>query len=193
MANRNARLTEKQRRAIEAYLTNGNKIGEALRTAGYSEQTVRQSSTAWFAPRLQEELERRRQEVAKNAKLTPEWVLERLMERADAGRILAEFKRIDEDGQLYWDFTGADKKALALVSAIGVEFIKSGRGKGSIDITKTKVQEPDIGGAIRDLMRHLGMFNDKLEVTGSMADRIREARDYARRAGEPEQSAETVH
>ena len=188
------KLNPKQLGAIDAFLTNGGNIKEALLTAGYAFTTAgTQSHKGWYVVAVQEELQRRQKEAAKKVKLTPEWVLERLMERADAGRILAPYKFIDENGQLYWDFTGADKKALSLMSSIGVEFIKSGRGKGSIELVKSKPVEPDQGAALRDLMRHLGMFNDKLEVTGSMAERIKAAKAYSQRADEVEDTTETVH
>ena len=58
---------------------------------------------------------------------------------------------------------------------------------------KSKPVEPDQGAALRDLMRHLGMFNDKLEVTGSMAERIKAAKAYSQRADEVEDITETVH
>ena len=188
------KLNPKQLGAIDAFLTNGGNIKEALLTAGYAFTTAgTQSHKVWYVEAVQEELARRQKQAMKKVKLTPEWVLKRLMERADSGRLLAPFKKVSDDGQLYWNFTGADKKVLGLVSAIGIEFIKSGRGKGSIDITKSRVTEPDVGAAIRDLMRHLGMFNDKLEVTGSMAERIKAAKAYSQRADEVEDTTETVH
>ena len=82
---------------------------------------------------------------------------------------------------------------IASVNVVVLQFSKSGRGDGAIDVKRVKVQEADAHAALMALGRHLGIFNDKLEVTGSMAARIKEAKDYARRADEPEDTVETVH
>ena len=194
MPRRKYPLTDKQRIAVDEYMINGFNIKAALLAAGYTASSAHNSSKTWHQSKeLQKYLKKKQAAIAEKHKLTEEWVIQRLMHRADSGRLLANFKQIDEDGQLFWDFTGATDHELALVSAIGVELAKSGRGPGAIDVKRVKVQEADAHAALMALGRHLGIFNDKLEVTGSMAERIKEAKDYARRADEPEDTVETVH
>jgi len=194
MSKRNPPLTDKQRTAVDEYMINGFNIQAALLAAGYTASSANNSDETWYRNKeLQKYLKKRKAIIAEKHQLTEDWVIQRLMQRADSGRLLAKFKKIDEDGQLFWDFTGATDHELALVSAIGMELAKSGRGDGAIDVKRVKVQEADAHAALMALGRHLGIFNDKLEVTGSMAERIKEAKDYARRADEPEETTETVH
>ncbi len=192
MAKRRTKRTGMQQAALEAYLVNGHKIEKALLTAGYSPNTARNNpGEVWYVPAIQDELKRRLAKATKKVDLTVEWILKRLMARADAGAILAQFKKVDGEGDLFWDFTDATKDELALVSAIGVEYVKSGRGDDdAVDIKKVKVSEPDVGAALRDLMRHKGMFNDKLEITGSLEERIEAGR---RRAYKKPEDQPTVH
>jgi len=193
MSKRKYPLSGKQRAAVDEYLINGFNIKAALLAAGYTASSAHNSDKTWTNNKeLQKYLKTRQTAIAEKHQLTEEWVIQRLMNRADSGRLLAKFKKVDEDGQLFWDFRGATDHELALVSAIGLELAKSGRGDGSIDVKRVKVQEADAHAALMALGRHLGIFNDKLEVTGSMAARIKEARDYAMQADE-EEKAETVH
>jgi hypothetical protein len=100
-------------------------------------------------------------------------------ERAMAGHTLAKFKIIQSDGSLAWDFTGATRTELALVEDMGVEFARTGRGPNAIDVTKFKMKLPDAQAALTSLARHLGFFNDSIEVKGSLADRIKAAKEQA--------------
>ncbi len=185
--------------AINAYFENGFNKEAAMRTAGYSLSTARKRPDIVFGRAdVQGEISRRKKAMAKKHDLTQDWVIGRLMRNAMAGEILARFKVVQPDGSLMWDFTGATQEDLALVRNLGVEFVKAGRGENSVDVTKFKIQEPDEHAALMALSRHLGLFNDSLEVKGgSIIDRIRagRARLNGPEAGEetPETAEETVH
>jgi phage terminase small subunit len=184
-------LTDKRRKAIDVYFENGFMKGEALIAAGYSKKTAKANPQSFFNREdVKVEIARRKVKLAEKHEVTQEFIIGELMKRALSGATLARFKKVQADGSLMWDFSGATEEELALVSDLGVDFIKAGRGKKSIDVTRFRIKEPDAHAALMALARHLGLFNDSLEVTGgTLADRIREGRGRLAKEGE----LETVH
>lgn len=174
-------LRDKHIAAIDAYMLNGYNKKQALITAGYSQSTANlRAGLVFDREDVKEEIEMRRKRLAQRYDLEEDWVIRRLMDRADSGRLLAPYKKVDENGQLYYNFKGAPEDILALVQAIGIEYSKEGRGDEAIEIRKAKVQEPDAQAALMALARHMGMLNDKLEVKGGdLSDRIQAGRDRA--------------
>lgn len=98
-----------------------------------------------------------------------------------AERVLAEMAKLafgdtrklfDAAGRLKpvheWD----DETAGAIGS---LEVVTKSLGEGEVEYV-AKVKQWDKGKALEMLGRHLSLFNDKLEITGSLAERIAEAR-----------------
>ena len=190
------RLSLKQSLAIDAYFANGGNIRQAMLSAGYAIATASKKATDFMDKELvQAEMERRKQLMAKKHKLDADWVVQRLMAQATASETLAPFKKVQEDGTIAWDFTGATQEELAVISDIAVDFYTEGRGEAHIDVKKFKVKVPDAMAALNALARHLGLYNDSLEVKGSLAERIAEGRAiaFAKRNEEDGDSNETVH
>lgn len=175
---------DKQRAVARAYVTNGFKKGAAMRAAGYPEGSCRGKPCArvFASPFFVAELTRLMAPAKEKAEITAEWVREHLRERGDAGRTLAKFKKVDERGQLYWDFSEATEEELALamrvIDELSTDVYTEGRGDDAREVKKTKIKgaNPDI--SILTSARILGMLNDKLEVTGEMSlvERLRRGR-----------------
>lgn len=187
-----AKLTDQQKLMVSNYLANGFKKKKAMLDAGYAEGSTLKPERIFGKPTVKAEIERQQNELIKRNEVDADWVISRLRDRADCGNLLAKFKRVDPDGQLFWDFTDATQFELSLVQAVGVEFGRSGRGEGAIDITRSKVELPDAHAALMALARHLGLFDDKLTVQGSIADSIAEGRAYARKAA-MDKEVDSVH
>tara|TARA_Y100000310_G_scaffold73580_1_gene69675 strand:- start:3902 stop:4486 length:585 start_codon:yes stop_codon:yes gene_type:complete len=182
------KLTEKQRAAINAYFENGYNKKNALLQAGYSLKMAENGTDQVFrAPRVKAEIKRRMTNVDKKADLTVELLIKQLMRRMFSGDTLAEYKVVQPDGTLTWDFTGAPPEVLALVSELSVEFYTEGRGPGAVEVKKFRVKEPDVQQAIMALARHMGMFNDSLEVKGDLVSRLQAGREQSRQANEDEE------
>lgn len=192
-------LTAQQSVLVDRYFENGFEKKDALLFAKYSDMTANHGSHIIFGrDAVKAEIERRKAKLAKKHDLSQDWLIEQFMKRVLAPDTLAKFKMIDQWGQLYWDFTGATKAELAMVRDLGVEFTKIGRGKDAIDITKFKMKEPDDQAALMALGRHLGFFNDKLEITGSLEERIQAGRNRACKSNETDSDniddpVETLH
>lgn len=178
--------------AALSYFLRGDSEAEAMRKAGYSKTTASKAPQLVFGREdVKLELERRQAKLREKNELNEEWVIKRWMKLADAGSTLAPYKVVQPDGTLAWDFTGATEEELALVSEIGVDFYVERNGEDTELVKKFKVKHPDSHQALMALSRHLGLFNDKLELTGGLAERIQNARNRFAVPEDEEQA--TVH
>ncbi len=158
-------LTEKQRKLVVAYL-NGKSKHDALLEAGYA--THSSSFRIFNQPEVINEIKRRQHIMSAKAGVTGDWIIHRLMLIADAK--LSDLIVEDGDGFSQIDMsrmTPALKTALS-----GFESDKFG------DVTKIKIKTSDKLKALEMLARHLGMFNDKLELAGeiSLEERLQAGR-----------------
>jgi phage terminase small subunit len=187
------KLSHLQLMAISHYFNNGGNQTQAMLSAGYSELSSRRRQGSCFDhPLVVAEIERRRKLLTDKHELTTQWVIDRLMQQADAGRILAPFKEVQEDGTIAWNFTNASDKELEVITEIAVDFYTEKVGEEVHTVKKFKVKVPDAQAALNALARHLGMFNDKLEITGSLAERLQAGRQRALDKRN-ESSGDTVH
>ena len=176
---------------IDTYFNNGFKEREALMDNGYAETTAKHMQHQVFhRPDVVAEINRRKARLANRFKLDQEWVVSQLVNRARAGETLAKFKKVDDDGSLFWDFTSATEEELSLVEDMGVEFKK---GKDGINVKKFPIKTPDSHAALMALGRHLNIFTDKIEVSGSsLIERLQAGRNRLA-AGEDITDPETRH
>ena len=158
-------LNERHRLVIDAYFANGFNKREAMEAGGYAPSSVDQADRVVFSnPDVIAEIQRRRDKVFQKADIDAEWVLRRYVALADAPVKLAKYKKINEDGSVYWDFTGATEDELALLSEVSSETYTDGKGGNTREVRKFKVTVPDAKAALDSIARFLGMFNDKLQI-----------------------------
>jgi phage terminase small subunit len=144
--------------------------------AGYSEHTANEQASRLLAK-------------ASTRKLVDQH-LARRASRLDlkADKIAEELQRIafsnmldyvqPEEGQLRPDFSTLTRDQAAAIQEIRVD-TTGGTGDGERkQIVRTTFKLADKRGALELLGRHVGMFQDKLEVTGleGLADRLNQAR-----------------
>lgn len=175
------RLSDRHRKLVDYYFeTNFNK-NLATKLAGYPHPQS-YSDRLFKHPAVKAEIERRRKEDVAKFELTREWIIERLMMLADSGVTLAKFKRVnEEDGSLYWDFTGATEEELKVINGLTTETYVEGKGKDKRLVKKFKPMLSDPKSALDSLARIQGLFNDKVTVEGelSLIDRIERGRKRA--------------
>jgi len=188
-------LDPKHHLVLDYYFDNGFSKKEALLSAGYAESTANNFAAKVFDREdVQKEIKLRQKKLAKKFQLTQDWLIKRFLRQATAGDTLARFKKIEEDGSLSWDFTGATKDDLALIQELGVDFYTEGRGKNAKKVKKFKIKTPDEQAALMALGRHLGFFHDKVEIVGSLAERIQAGREQAYAKAEKDREGEnTIH
>ena len=176
---------------IDAWFNNGFNKAQAMRDHGYAENTCRQMQGQIFnRPDVKAEIAKRKAKLANRFKLDQDWIVGQLVNRAKAGETLAKFKQVADDGSLFWDFTNASQDELALVEDMGVDFVK---GKDGVNVKKFTIKTPDSHAALMALGKHLGIFTDKLEVSGgSLIERLQAGRNRLA-SGEDTPDPETRH
>ncbi len=94
------KLSLKQTMVLNYWFAGGcGSKSDAMRKAGYTEQTATKTQAAYFArPEMVAEIERRRKQIIEDHRLTLEWVVKRLMRIADSGIVMAKFKKVTDDG-----------------------------------------------------------------------------------------------
>ena len=174
---------------MDFYFTNGFNKKQACISAGYAEGTAHSISNRVFGlPQVKQEIEKRMKALAQKAELNAQWVIDRMMAIADSGRTLAPYKKVQEDGSILWDFTGASEEALALLNEISVDYYTDGRGDEAREVKKFKVGVTEPKAALDSLARHLGMFKDSVDVNHTMGvtDRLMKGRERVRKLNAPE-------
>lgn len=150
-----AKLTAKQQRFVEEYLIDLNATQAAIR-AGYSKKTAKEVGCQNLTKlNIQEEIQKKIKNREKRTEITQDRVLKELAAIAFAK--VSDFVIIDDWGHVELTQTEAlsedNKKALA-----GIKETKFGINVETYDKTK----------ALELLGRHLGMFKDKIEVSGEV-------------------------
>ncbi len=160
-------LTEKQRKLVVSYLNGSTKL-QACIDAGYGDSAT---SRAFGAPAVIKEIERRQHIMSTKSGVTADWIIERL--KLIAGADLADMLVIDEFGTGQIDLNQMTPQLRAALS--GIETDRLG------DAVKVKIKLSDKLRALEMLARHLGLFNDKLELAGelSLEERLVAGRERA--------------
>jgi phage terminase small subunit len=147
-------MTPKQERFVEEYLVDLNATQAAIR-AGYSARTAREIGRENLdKPDIQEALQTAFAARSKRVEVDQDWVVRRLARIAD----LDLRKLFTEDGRLRPIHDLPEDVAGAISS---VDVIKR-----KDDAEEYRVRLPDRIRALDLLGRHLGMFRDRVEVTG---------------------------
>lgn len=139
------KLTNKQKRFVEEYLIDLNATQAAIR-AGYSEDTARQIGAENLSkPVIQEAIQKAQNQRSERTQITQDDVIRRLIEIADIS-------------------TG--KTAITETEIARTE----GGVVVGTDVTKTCFEPHAANKALELLGKHLGMFKDKVEVSGAVTN-----------------------
>lgn len=166
-------MTPKQILFVEEYLKDLNATQAAIR-AGYSEKTAGQIGEENLKkPEIRKAIDEAMLERSKKTSITQERVLEAL------GQIAFGDPRTLYDGNdNLLPVSQLSDEAVSLIAGFDVSVIR-GKNKDDDDEFVKKVKFNDKLRALELLGRHLGMFKDKIEVSGNvgLADRMSKARE----------------
>lgn len=165
-----AELNEKQKRFADEFLIDLNATQAAIRS-GYAKASAHsQASDLLKNPKVVAYLATKRERLQAKLEITQDRVLQELARIAffDSGNLF------DDAGEPI-PLSSMDEDTRRAI--VGVELVTKGNAEMGIGEVQ-KIKLADKKGALDSLSRHLGLFNDKLElnVNKDLADRIAEAR-----------------
>lgn len=153
-------LTPKQSRFVEEYLIDLNATQAAIR-AGYSVKTAKSIGQRLLTfVDVQKAIQGAQKKLSERTKITQERVLQEYARIA----FLDPRKLFDEHGELL-PITSLDAEVAAAIGGLDVVISRTG-DKSTTEETK-KIKLIDKKGALDSIAKHLGMFTDKVEVTGA--------------------------
>ena len=144
-------------------LATGKTITAAFAEAGFAPNDANASRTRalpYIDARVREIMEA----AAARAEITAERVLAELGLVAFAN--MADYMQAGTDGDPYLDFSRLTRDHAAALAEVTVEDFKDGRGEDGRDVRRVKFKLHDKLSALEKIGKHLGMFKDKVEVTG---------------------------
>ena len=169
-----AKLTNKQQRFVEEYLIDLNATQAAIR-AGYSPLTAYSIGEENLKkPVIRAQVDKALAERSKRTGITADRVL---LELARIGFINAADLIDSNDATIK---QGAARDDTAAISSVKVKTIPTEDG----DIVEREVKLCDKNKSLELLARHLGMFNDKLGISGDL--NIEVSIDYGDGSGDAE-------
>lgn len=167
------KLADRFERFCREYVIDLNGARSAI-AAGYAEKAARQQASALLTkPNVRRRIDQLQSQRASKLELTAEMVLEELRRLAFANML--DYMEIDEDGMP----RGLNLSNMTRDQAAAIQEVTEDATGGSGDgerrlILRTKFKLADKGQNLERIGRHLGMFNDKLElkVSEGLAEKV---------------------
>ena len=103
-------------------------------------------------------------EGAEKAGVTIQRIVDELAKVGFANML--DYMRAGPDGDPYLDFSALTRDQAAALAEVTVEDFKDGRGELARDVRRVKFKLADKLSALEKLGKHLGMFKDKVELSG---------------------------
>lgn len=168
-----ASLRNQRHELFAQAVAQGKTIVEAYQEAGYSENASAASAsgsrllgTAKVSARIEELKAQIVNRVIEKTAVTQEMVIRELALLGFSN--MADFVRVGPNGDPFTDFTGLDRDKAAAIGEITVEDFKDGRGDDARDVRRVKFKLLDKRAALVDIGKHLGMFKERIEHSGSV-------------------------
>lgn len=105
-----------------------------------------------------------REQAAARTTVTAARVLEEMAKIGFANMI--DYIKVQEDGSAYVDLNQIDRDKAAAISEVVVDTYMEGKGDEAREVKRVRLKLHDKRGALMDMGRHLGMFTQRVEVTG---------------------------
>ncbi len=158
------KLTAKQARFVEEYLIDLNATQAAIR-AGYKERYAGTNADKILKnTKVSEAIAKAQSKRSQRTEITQDMVLQELAKIGFANML---DYMTPHNGEMHIDMSKLTRDQAAAISEYQTETV-SGR-EGVPDIERTKFKLLDKRQALVDIGRHLGMFKDKVEVSGGLA------------------------
>ncbi len=158
--------TAKQQRFIEEYPIDFNAT-KASQRAGYSKKTSYSIGHELLKkPEIQDAIQKRVGKLTTKADITVERIVSELAKVGFSN--LGEYFRISKDGEPYIDLSAITEEQSAALQEIMVEDFTDGRGDDARNVRRVKIKTLDKLNALDKLGKYLGMFVDRINLTGEI-------------------------
>lgn len=144
-------------------IAKGKTAGDAHALAGYApnpSNADRLKKNNEIRGRIEELLNK----SAEKAVISIESVLSELGKVGFAN--MQDYMKSTDEGDPYLDFSNLTRDQAAALSEVTVESFKEGKGKSAKNVQRVKFKLGDKLSALDKIGRHLGMFKDRVELTG---------------------------
>ena len=158
-------LTPKQERFVAEYLIDLNATQAAIR-AGYSVKTADQQAHQLLKKTsVAKAIESAQAARAARTEITQDMVLRELAKLGFAN--MQDYMSITKDGEPFADLSKLNRDQAAAITEFTVEDFTEGRGDDARDVRRVKFKLADKRAALVDIGKHIGMFKDRVELTGA--------------------------
>lgn len=159
-----AELSPKHKRFVAEYLIDRHATNAAIR-AGYTKKTARQQGSRLLSnANIKALVNIKEEKLQEKLEVTKERIVAELAKIGFAN--MNDYMTVGKDGDPFLDFSKITPDQAAALSEVTVEDFKDGRGEEARDIRKIKFKLYDKRAALVDLGKNLGMFTEKVELTG---------------------------
>ncbi|MFA5567593.1 MAG: terminase small subunit [Trueperaceae bacterium] len=160
------KLTPRQAAFVNEYLVDLN-AAAAARRAGYSEKTAdrighQNLRKLEIAQAIQEAQEAR----AERLEITADRVAEEIAKLAFSNML--DYMTVTHDGYAVVDLSALTREQAAAITELQVEEYVEGRDDDTRLVKRVKFKLSDKRGALELLGKHLGMFTDRVELSGEV-------------------------
>src|SRR5262245_39190968 len=127
-------LNPRHLKVVNHYLIHGSKP-EAMRHAGYSETTsYYRHSIVFDRPEVQEHITKRQQKMIDRNAITEDWLIERLMDVADANP--GDLIDVSDPNDPKYDFSKLSPQLRRAISGVDINIEQCGRGENATPVHK---------------------------------------------------------
>ena len=159
-------LTPRQQRFVEEYLVDLNATQAAIR-AGYSRKTAQEQSSRLLSNvMVAAAVATAQAKRSERTEVTQDRVLTELAKLGFAN--MADYMVAMPGGDPYLDFSALTRDQAAALQEVTVEDYLEGRGGNAREVKRVKFKLADKRAALVDIGRHLGMFKERLELSGNV-------------------------
>jgi len=159
-----SKLSLKQETFCDEYLVDLNATQAAIR-AGYSQKTAQEQSARLLSKAIvQDHLSRRMKDRKNRTEITQDSVLKELAKIGFAN--MMDYMTCLPGQDPFLDFSKLTRDQAAALIEVTVEDYYEGRGEDAREVKRVKFKLADKKGALVDIGKHLGMFKERVELTG---------------------------
>lgn len=137
---------------------------QAMLAVGYSPGYAAYPKDIFNLPSVKKEIEKRQKMALDRAQVTEDYIVKKLVAIAEAN--LGDIVTTDDNGKVRLDYSKLSSDLRYALSGLTIEESMKGRGDKAEPVVKIKVTVADKLRAIEMLGKYLGMFKEKVEVSG---------------------------